>query len=148
MNSNVSCAGEKPAKVINNKNNVAKIKVIRSSTCGECKACILGNTESSVILPARNDVGAVVGDTVYFVAKQKPWFATLLLFLFPLVLLLAGLIVSLLIGVDELISVAIGLGCMAIGFISVLILDKTYFSKKYLAQITRIEKNLEDDTND
>jgi positive regulator of sigma E activity len=89
-----------------------------------------------------------VGDTVYFVAKQKPWFATLLLFLFPLVLLLVGLIVSLSLGVDELISVAIGLGCMAIGFISVLILDKTYFSKKYLAQITRIEKNLEENTND
>ena len=147
MSSNISCTGEKPAIVIKEKNGVAKIKVVRSSACGECKACILGSTENSVLLPARNEVGARQGDTVYFTAKQKPWFATLLLFLLPLTLLLVGLILSLALSVGELVSVAIGVGCMAVGFITVLILDKTVFSKKYLAQITRVEK-MEDNTND
>ena len=147
MSSNISCTGEKPAIVIKEKNGVAKIKVVRSLACGECKACILGSTENSVLLPARNEVGARQGDTVYFTAKQKPWFATLLLFLLPLTLLLVGLILSLAFSLGELISVAIGVGCMAVGFITVLILDKTVFSKKYLAQITRVEK-MEDNTND
>ena len=147
MSSNISCTDEKPAIVIKEKNGVAKIKVVRSSACGECKACILGSTENSVLLPARNEVGARQGDTVYFTAKQKPWFATLLLFLLPLTLLLVGLILSLALSVGELVSVAIGVGCMAVGFITVLILDKTVFSKKYLAQITRVEK-MEDNTND
>ncbi|MBR7141581.1 MAG: SoxR reducing system RseC family protein [Clostridia bacterium] len=147
MSSNISCTGEKPAIVIKEKNGVAKIKVVRSSACGECKACILGSTENSVLLPARNEVGAKQGDTVYFTAKQKPWFATLLLFLLPLTLLLVGLILSLAFSLGELVSVAIGVGCMAVGFITVLILDKTVFSKKHLAQITRVEK-MEDNTND
>ena len=147
MSSNISCTGEKPAIVIKEKNGVAKIKVVRSSACGECKACILGSTENSVLLPARNEVGARQGDRVYFTAKQKPWFATLLLFLLPLTLLLVGLILSLAFSLGELISVAIGVGCMVVGFITVLILDKTVFSKKYLAQITRVEK-MEDNTND
>ena len=145
---NAVCQEEKPAKVIKNRNGVAKIKVLRSPACGECKACILGSSESSVILPARNEVNAKVGDEVYFIAKEKPWFATLLLFLFPLILLLIGLILSLSFGIGEVVSFLIGLGSMAVGFVTVLVLDKAIFSKKFLARITRIVKSMEDNTND
>ena len=138
-----NCESEKRGLVVKVKNSVTHVKVNRAVECNGCKACMLANVKKEIVLPASNNVSAKVGDNVIIaLPKQRPAHTWLVLFALPLVTLLLGMLVGYVLNLSDLfvaLCVVVGL---ILGLLAVFVLDRTYFSNKYLAKIVAIvDKN-------
>ncbi len=117
------------------------ISVIRESACGESCAscsskCSLKNTE----IVAETNPGINPGDTVIFeMAASKILFAAFLVYITPLIALLAGYLISSHIGWGEGVSVIVGVIAMIVWFFVVHFIDKKL--KKYYKHtiVTKLE---------
>ncbi len=148
MNKNNDCR-EHIGTIVNVRDDIAYIERVRSDACGGCKACVLGREGDKLVLPANNEVGAKIGDSVLFLPPSpRPFLAILLLFVIPLSLMVVGLIVPLSLGVIEVYSILISLGSMVLGFGVTVLLDKLIFSKKNATVIKILRQNIQGENND
>ncbi|MGB5823082.1 MAG: SoxR reducing system RseC family protein [Proteocatella sp.] len=124
----------------------AVVNVKRQSACGQCKACDLGTSEQKEInITAKNDLGAKVNDKVNLLIETPDLLkAVIIVYLIPLVALLAGVGISTyvtkLMGIDgETISIIVGLACTALSYMIVKNKDaKLKKTKKYEPAIVEI----------
>lgn len=127
-------------KVVKVSKNSTTVEIVRSAECEGCKACVFASKKRMKI-PVSNTVGAKAGDTVIVSPPPaKPITAYLVLFGLPLVMLVAGLLLAVALTDKEayyFVGIAVGL---AVGLISVLTLDRLYYSKRYLAEIIKIQQ--------
>ena len=124
-----------------NKNRVL-VKIEKPTACGSCRACAMFVSNKNVFIPVINTVGATVGDEVEITSPQiKPLFATLMLLIFPLVLLICGLLIGSNFSFGELCTALTAIGFMTVGFLTALIVDRTILNVKYLSQTVKIIEN-------
>lgn len=126
------------AKVSRIKNGRTFVAVSAPDKCEGCKACYIGRLGKSIELPARNGIGANVGDSVVIETSVSTNFATLALVLLPLTFFVAGIIIALSAGLNELAAGGIGLGAAIIAFATTFAVDRTIIRKKYSAKIVEI----------
>ena len=109
---------------------MAKVKITRSSACGEsCAACGMCPGKETVI-EAKNDCGAVKGDTVLLnMSSGKVLNAAFLVYIVPVVLLVAGCIAGDYIFKSENMGILSGFALMIVSFIAMHMLDKKLKSR-------------------
>ena len=119
--------------------------VVRFSYKNECEKCGMclkkdGYTE----ITAENGINAAVGDEVVVETKKEAKFtATVLVFLIPLFLLAAGVMVGIFLK-SEILATALGLGTVILWYIILAIIDKKFFrNKDFCPTITEIVKEKE-----
>lgn len=95
--------------------NQVKIKIISQSACADCHAkagCSAADMDEKII-EAQTEESLVIGDEVRVVmAARLGWKAVNLGFIFPLVVMAGGLFISSALGVGDVYSSLIGLGCL------------------------------------
>ncbi len=136
MKENRACQNKEGVVVKVKRAKIAIVEIKKNDVCNGCKSCMFG-AEKKILLPAENDVDAVVGDDVLItIPPEKSIIAFLTLYLLPLVFTLIGLFVASSLSKNDLVvalGAAVGLG---LGFIAIFVPDKLYYSKKYVAKIT------------
>ena len=82
-------------EVVNITGDTAHVRFVRSSACGRCKACGMLSGENQIIVQVDNVLGAAVGDRVAVsIRMQKALRASALAYVFPLLMLIAGVFVG------------------------------------------------------
>ena len=82
-------------EVVNLTGRTAHVRFVRSSACGRCKACGMLSGENQIIVHVDNVLGAAVGDRVAVsIRMQKALRASALAYVFPLLMLIAGVFVG------------------------------------------------------
>ena len=116
----------------------ATIEIARSTACGEnCASCGLCSNKT-ILVSAVNDVGAAVGDTVEIdMADRKVLGAAFLVYIVPLIVLIAGYCAAYAVFKSELFAVVAGLLLMAFTFLVIRYIDKS-LKEKYTPHIVRI----------
>lgn len=94
---------EEQGIVVQNKKNTVLIKAHRTSACDSCaskKAChTAGSNDSEILIEADNPIGANVGDRVVFtVGAASILKAGLLLYLLPVIMFIAGVVLGQILG--------------------------------------------------
>ena len=119
---------------------MAKVKITRSSACGEsCASCGMCPGRETVI-EARNDCGAAKGDTVVLnMSSGKVLNAAFLAYIVPVILLVLGCIMGDYIFQSENMGILSGFALMAVSFIPKHLLDKKLKSR-YSQVITGVVK--------
>ena len=122
---------------------MAKIKITRSSACGEsCAACGMCPGKETVI-EARNDCGAAKGDTVMInMSSGRVLNAAFLVYIVPVILLVLGCAIGDYIFKSENMGILSGFALMAVSFVVMHMLDKRLKSR-YSPTIAGIVKRAE-----
>lgn len=82
-------------QVVQISGDVAHVKFRRSSACGRCRACGMLSNQNEIIVQMDNTLNAEVGDQVAVSIKvQKAMRASLLAYIFPLMMLVLGVFVG------------------------------------------------------
>ena len=123
------------------KDNMAEVEIQRSSACGEsCASCGLCPGQTAVVT-ASNDIHATVGDRVTIdMADKKVLGAAFLVYIVPLIALIAGYFIGYAAFKSELPSVGIGFLLMAVTFGIIILCDKK-LKKRYTPRIVSIVNN-------
>ena len=138
----LNCQSNYIGAVVKTTGERVMVKVEKPSACGSCKACAMFNQNQSVVIPAKNVVGARVGDMVEITPPTiKPLFSTLMLLILPLALLVAGIVVGATVKLGELFIALFALVGAVLGFTITLIIDRTVLASKYLSQTVKIIEN-------
>ena len=118
--------------------STAEVEIKRSTACGEsCASCGLCAGQTSVVTVS-NELGAAVGDSVIIdMADKKVLGAAFLVYIVPLIALIAGYFIGYAIFKSELPSVSVGFAVMAAVFLIIVLCDKR-LKKKYTPKITQI----------
>lgn len=73
--------------------SIARVKFHRSAACSKCGACGLLANQNEIVVEMSNDLDAVAGDFVSVSIKEKKAMkATLIAYVFPLLMLFAGVL--------------------------------------------------------
>ena len=117
---------------------MAKVKITRSSACGDsCASCGMCPGRETVI-EARNDCKAAKGDTVVLnMSSSKVLNAAFLAYIVPVILLVSGCIAGSYIFKSENAGILSGFALMAVSFAVIHMLDKRLKSR-YSPTITRV----------
>ena len=109
---------------------MAKVKITRSSACGDsCASCGMCPGKETVI-EAKNDCGAVKGDTVVLnMSSGRVLNAAFLAYIVPVILLVAGCIGGDYIFKSENMGILSGFALMIVSFIAMHMLDKRLKSR-------------------
>ena len=126
------------------KNGNAVIKVSYNEECAKCGMCL--KKDKFMLLTASNDLNAKVGDLVKVErVKEVKFTAILLTFLIPLFLLVIGVVIGILLH-NELLSVAFGVGLIALWYLILAFIDKKFSkSKNYSLKVIEIVRSKEND---
>jgi len=125
----------------------SRIKLLRHTACGNCGACQLGDDQKDVMLIAKNEVNAQVGDMVEVsMGTSGVLSAAFIMYMIPLMSLFLGLVVGLVSlpaigykGNIEVTASLIGLVVMAVAFFIIKLNDKHFLkSDKYTARIEHV----------
>ncbi len=82
-------------EVVDIKENTAYVRFIRSSACGRCKACGMLANQNEIVVEVPNDLDASLGDRVAVsITVQKAVKASVLAYIFPLFMLLLGVLLG------------------------------------------------------
>jgi sigma-E factor negative regulatory protein RseC len=74
---------------------IAHVKFCRTAACGKCGACGLQSNQYEIVVEMPNDLNAAVGDFVSVSIKGKKAIkATVIAYIFPLIMLFAGVFVG------------------------------------------------------
>lgn len=121
--------------------NTAEVEIHRSAACGEsCAACGLCPGKTAVVAAA-NEIRADVGDSVTIdMADKKVLGAAFLVYIVPLIALIAGYFIGYAVFKSELPSVGIAFLLMAVTFGIIILCDKR-LKKRYTPRIVSIIKN-------
>ena len=109
---------------------MAKVKITRSSACGDsCAACGMCPGRETVI-EAKNTCGAAKGDTVLLnMSSGKVLNAAFLAYIVPVILLVLGCVIGDYIFKSENMGILSGFALMIVSFIAMHILDKRLKSR-------------------
>ena len=139
---------EETGVVIDVKGDTVLIRTEKKSACDSCasKDVCHSVSEKDVVLEALNPVGARKGDRVVFTVHTTTLVkAGLLVYLFPLVAFIAGVVVGQLFGDSlgwadrDILSAFLGFGLMAVVFVVLnLYSRKRERMKEYMPQVVRI----------
>ena len=107
----------------NFENGIAEVAVMRGTacggSCGSCESCIY---QSEVHLPAINHVNALPGEKVTIESKTSfVYRAALLVYILPIVFLIAGYCIAAAAGASEGACIGAGFGALALGLLGVVI---------------------------
>lgn len=82
-------------QVISAEDGFASVQFERSSACKECGACMMSQSQKEMVLNTENTLNAGVGDWVQ-VDIESPMLikASLITYIFPLLMLIAGLVLG------------------------------------------------------
>ncbi len=128
--------------VLANKKGYAQIKVNRTTACGSCRNCSLGEKDSSLKIWAKNPVNANTGQIVEIKLNVSTFLsATLIAYGFPLLAFLTGIIFGYKIfgAKTDFFPLLMGIGTMFVSFLCVHLLtkgEKTY--DKYTSCIVKV----------
>jgi len=79
--------------VVKIEDKTAFVRFMRSSACGKCKACGMLSTQNEIFVEVPNDIGARVGEYVEVsIVMKKAIKASAIAYLFPLIMLFAGML--------------------------------------------------------
>jgi sigma-E factor negative regulatory protein RseC len=124
-------------QVVDIRGGKAYVKFTRSSACGRCQACGMLSTQNEIVIEVPNELGASAGDMVAVsIRSQKALGASALAYVFPLVMLVGGVILGWLLGSvwgvfadPEMPAALFGLGFSALSFLLLKIASPLYNKK-------------------
>lgn len=119
----------------------AEVNMIRTHDCGGCKACIFA-TKGDITLPARNSLGARVGDRVEVSVPKGGTVglaATGIALGIPLVLMIASVLICSFAKLEEWINLVVSFCVLALGFCAVFAVERIIRKSKMSAEIVAIE---------
>lgn len=139
--------------VTESQNGIAIVSVVQSDSCTECSAKIFCHTENNVRnVTAKDPYGVKAGDKVQISIKgRNVVFASLLLYGFPLIILLAGIFIGTMIFENnpELLSTLSGIAMVGIYFLFVyLVFQSKWGKKRFLPQIVLLTAKENKQTDD
>lgn len=113
-------------------NNMAEVAVVRASACGKncssCESCVFQN-ELKVV--AKNHILSTPGHKVLIETESSKIFgAAILVYLFPMIAMIAGYILAASAAFSELLCVFFGFVGLAAGFVVVILVHKKIKSNK------------------
>lgn len=116
----------------------AEVEITRSSACGEsCASCKLCPGQTAIV-EAVNDINADTGDTVIIdMADTKVLGAAFLVYIVPLVMLIAGYFLGCAVFNGESAGIITGFLFMAVTFAVIIRIDRK-IKRKYTPHIVRI----------
>lgn len=136
---------EQTGVVVSIKNEYANVLINRLSACGgACETCKASCDIKPVEIMVKNDLGAVVGDKVEVESETGSILKILfILYFIPFLFLVGGVFLGTLIfkGISdnyELLSFAVGLVFLAVGYMLVKKIDSNYKDKHMLVVMKRI----------
>ncbi len=108
----------------------ATVRFERKSTCDKCGMCAFGPKDTSVNLTVENKLNAKAGDIAEIdVAGHLVLKLSLIVYFIPLAIAILGMGIGLLLHLPEWACFVLFLGCLAIGFGIVSLIDKKYLKK-------------------
>lgn len=115
----------------------AWVRVAKKSACGEnCASCKGGCTPGERTMKVKNPIGASVGDRVAVELSDKRFLlAAFLVYILPLIMFLAGFLVSGYFFSGELLQIVSGL---AVAGCTVLIIGRIKNADRFMAEITQV----------
>ncbi len=130
--------------VVEVKDNTAVVELQEFDVCKVCefyKFCNIGRGERKII--CMNKIGAKIGDTVEVSTSDKNIFiAGIFNFLFPIILLIIGILAGIKIFKSEIISILIGVTLVVIYFIVFKYIDRKIIkSGRIIPKIVNIKRN-------
>ncbi len=126
------CRMKQQGKVTSIHNGYANIQVLRASACGDkCSGCSGGCSKEVIDVNVRNDIHSKIGDNVELEVDEKTIIgAALLVYIFPIVSLILGLILTAVvtgwigIRVSEIALLSGGMSFMFFSFLVIRKIDK------------------------
>lgn len=121
-------------------NSEAEVEITRSSACGEsCASCGLCPGQTARVF-AVNDLNAQEGDTIVIdMADKKILGAAFLVYIVPIIMLIAGYFISNALFHDESLAILTGFIFLAVTFIVLMRLDRG-LKRKYTPRIVEIKE--------
>ena len=124
-------------QVVDIRGGKAYVKFTRSAACGRCQACGMLSTQNEIVIEVPNEMDASVGDMVAVsIRSKKALSASALAYLFPLVMLIAGVVLGWLLGSvwgvfaePQMPAALFGLGFAALSFVLLKIAAPLYNKK-------------------
>ncbi|MDD3831850.1 MAG: SoxR reducing system RseC family protein [Clostridia bacterium] len=111
--------------VVNIENNVATVRIGRSSACGNCNMCGMSEEKKHVDLYVDNVLHAENGDVVQLeIIGSSATRTSLIAYLMPLVLALCAMAVALLCGANDWVLAIVFVLGLALGYFAIWLLDK------------------------
>lgn len=112
-------------QVVDIRGGKAYVKFTRTSACGRCQACGMLSTQNEIVIEVPNEMDASVGDMVAVsIRSKKALSASALAYLFPLVMLIVGVVLGWLLGSvwgvfaePQMPAALFGLGFAALSFV-------------------------------
>ncbi len=110
-------------------NGHARIAVLRkgacSNDCSECGGCTPTAALPTIMADAENEIGARAGDTVLVASASAPVLGlAAIMYLLPMVLLLAGYVMGQLLGLSELGSIGTAALAFALSVCIMILVDR------------------------
>ena len=139
----VNCKMKSNGKVIEINGNKIKLKMFKESSCAHCSGCGDANKMARELELTYN--GEVeVGDIVTFELEDSKMLKIgFIVYVLPILMMIAGYFISNRLGHSETTSVLISLGFLIISFVCLHIYDKYFVKEKVEMVITAVEKESE-----
>ncbi len=119
-------------KIVELKDDMAVINIVRNEACGNCKACDKGQ-DNIMIMTAKNECNGKVGDIVSVELEvNKLIFATFILYGVPLITMVLGVVVGSLIFNNELLSFFLGIIFLLLTYGVIKFSEKFWNSENYI----------------
>ena len=118
----------------------AEVEVLRGTSCGDaCGSCHVCKYASKIEVEAKNDISARVGDRVEIETRSRDIYsAAFLVYVMPFVLFFIGYAVSAWLGAAEGVSVIVSFAALAVGFFTVVIVNRLRRKNEIAFVITKI----------
>jgi sigma-E factor negative regulatory protein RseC len=81
---------EETGVVLSSGGGKARIRLDRKTMCGSCGGCLFSETQDFMIAEAEDSIGVMPGDTVRIASRTSATRAAFLVYLLPLIALIAG----------------------------------------------------------
>lgn len=109
------------------------VSMKRQEACSKCRACTQGMQEQEMIIKAKNECSAKVGDHVEIMLEAKNFLqATALMYGIPLLALLVGLGLGYVLGNgSELMALTFGFGLLVLSYLGIYKLNPHLKKKTY-----------------
>ncbi len=135
--------------VVKTQNNKATVKVDKKDECSKCGMCLFPKGASSVDFEADNALSAAQGDTVIIeTVKEGKLLGATLAFLVPLILVGLSLLLNYLVIFNELITLGIAFGLIAVWYVILAFIDKKLKKTvNFSAKIVEIVNQINQDKN-
>jgi sigma-E factor negative regulatory protein RseC len=121
------------------KGNKVIVALERQEACSKCRACLSSIDSKEMILEAKNECHAKVGDEVNIYLKEVNFIkAVLIMYTIPLIALLVGILGTYFITYNELLSVVVGLILVAGVYLIIRKNDARFKNKDYTPIATSV----------